>query len=271
MVWKWKMKEGIKFITLDSWAELGADVAFSARWGGVSPGSYQSLNMGFHVGDEKDNVLKNREKFLRILGLDLADTVSCQQVHGHKVARVSELDKGKGAFHDEDAIEGSDGMVTNHKGLYLMTFYADCIPIMLFDSNKQAVGMVHSGWKGTMARIGAQAVKVMAREYDSQPRDLFMLLGPGINSCCFEIQSDLAEKAQAEFPEYNGIINKNNIGSYFWDLRKTIKQSLLEQGIPGQNIVDCDLCTCCNTDTFYSYRGEGGKTGRICSLVGLKK
>ncbi|MGI5920706.1 MAG: peptidoglycan editing factor PgeF [Syntrophomonadaceae bacterium] len=261
----------IKYITIPEWLNRGVDIAFSTRRGGVSRTPFNSLNLGLHVGDQEEAVLQNRRLLLSIFGQKLSQMVCIEQVHGNKVIRIQQAHKGRGAFKYLDAIPGYDSMITNEPGIYLTSFYADCLPVCFFDPVKLVIGMAHSGWKGTMGRIVISTVEAMQREYGCLPEDMEVFMGPAIGRCCFEIQSDLAHKVMEEFNSLNDIIfRSNNDDKYRWDLRTTNRQLLTSWGINPAKILDCDICTACNTDKFFSYRREQGQTGRMGVLLALR-
>lgn len=268
--WTQKISMGIKYITVPSWLERGADVAISTRLGGVSEAPFQSLNLGLHVGDQAEAVLENRRRFISVFNQDLNSLVCCQQIHGNKVIRVDHSFKGRGALSYDDSIPGYDGMITDCPGVYLATFYADCLPVCFFDPQKQAIGMAHSGWKGTMGKIVLNTIKAMQREFASSPCDIEVFMGPAIGRCCFEIQSDLAQKVKNEFNRFDDIIYKRENDIYTWDLQNTNRQLLVESGISPSHITACDICTASNIDSFFSYRRESGQTGRMGALLGLR-
>lgn len=268
--WNWFKRDEIQFISLEEWLKEGVDIAFSARQGGVSEGVYDSLNMGLHVGDQEIRVLENRRRYLGIFNANLNDVVCCQQVHGYKVARVEISDRGKGARRLSDALIECDAMITNSPGIYLLSFYADCVPVYFYDRVNRVVGMAHCGWKGTMGRIAAKTVDAMQREYNSFAADIQIFIGPGIGPCCFEIQPDLASKVNAEFNSLHDIIITNDKSSFTWDLQETNRQLLIECGVNPSHISVCKLCTSCHTDHFYSYRKEKSDTGRMGAIIGLE-
>ncbi|HEX3011212.1 MAG TPA: peptidoglycan editing factor PgeF, partial [Syntrophomonadaceae bacterium] len=241
--WIWTEKNGISFITVPEWAQQGIDVAFTGRWGGTSTGSFNSLNMGLHVGDSKDLVLENRRRLMKVFNHDINDMVCCQQVHGNQVVRVTARDKGCGSSDLGSCVAGADGMVTNQSGLYMAAFYADCIPVFLFDPIKRCIGIVHSGWKGTMGRIPAYAITVLNQEFGSSRTDIQAFIGPGIGPCCFEVQYDLALKANSEFGQFHDIISKDKNDCYKWDLPLTIYNILICSGLKSDNIAMAKLCT----------------------------
>jgi YfiH family protein len=266
----WILKEGngIAYYTIDKWRQAGVDIAFSSRIGGFSSGAYDSANMGLHVEDEWEKVIANREKFLGNFQLDLGQAVCCRQVHGDNIVHVDKQQQGRGTYTYDTSLPDCDGLVTSLPGVALLTFYADCVPVYLFDPDKRVIGMVHSGWKGTMQRIAEKAVSVMRGSYASQSGDLWAAIGPGIEGCCFEISPSLAEEVKINFPDYEHILQIES-GRCCWNLPLTIRQMLLQTGIHSDNISVCSLCTTCNPDLFFSYRRDGGTTGRMGALLNL--
>lgn len=265
---QWKTTEKVSYLSLESWEEQGLSVAFSARYGGVSPEPYESLNLGLHVGDEQEKVLHNRKQLLGALDLELEHVVCCEQVHGNKVVSVDERHEGQGAFSYSTALKGIDGLVTQSPGLVLMSYYADCIPLFFFDPVKRVIGLAHAGWKGTMLKIGLNTVTLMQAQYGSKAEDIQVFIGPGIGECCFEIQADLKKKVDTAFPRFHDIIKKSD-DRYFWDLKNTNSQMLREAGIKEKHIICSQICTCCDPH-FYSYRRECGQTGRMAAVLALR-
>lgn len=244
-------------------------MAFFSRKSGSSGDPYSSLNMGLHVGDQWEKVLENRCRCLDLFGRQLDSMVSCQQVHGNRVAVVSEEHAACGARDLESALENYDAMITDTPGLVLATFYADCLPILFFDPQKSVVGTAHSGWKGTMGEIGVKTICEMKNNFSCKISDIEVFIGPGIGECCFEVQEDLVSKVNRHFAQFDGIINvKEN--KFFWDLRSTNLEMLMRCGIQPENIINCDLCTSCLKDLFYSYRRDNGITGRMGAFIGLR-
>jgi hypothetical protein len=267
--WKWKKYKDINYIGVDDWHKAGINMAFSSRAEGVSGGPYSSLNLGLHVGDQRESVLDNRCRCMEVFGTKLDSMVSCQQVHGNRVAVVFGEDAACGARDLESALEGYDAMISNTPGVVLATFYADCLPIIFCDPQKRVVGVAHSGWKGTMGKIGINAICEMGKHFSSEPSDIEVFIGPGIGECCFEVQEDLAFKVNRHFAQIDGIINFRE-NKYFWDLRLTNIKMLISCGIQPTNIINCDLCTSCLKDLFYSYRRDNGITGRMGAFIGLR-
>lgn len=267
--WTWEKFEEVTYITIPAWAAQGVNIAFTSRLGGHSDPPYKSLNMGLHVGDQKETVIENRRKLIRAFSSDLRQLTCCQQVHSANVILVDRKMAGLGAEDLASALPDCDAMVCHTPGLILATFYADCFPVFFFAPKQRMVAVAHSGWKGTMGRIVRATLEKMQGACGSQPEDIEVLIGPGIESCCFNIAAELADLVKQEFPSFNDIIYEEP-NRITWDLKSTICQTLIESGCPAGNISFCDLCTSCHPELFYSYRRENGNTGRMGAFIGLQ-
>lgn len=268
--WTYEETSGLKVITVPSWQREGAKVVFTTRTGGVSQPPYQSLNLGFHVGDRADLVHENRRRMMELFAGGLDRMTTCQQVHGDVVTRVEEHHRGLGAETDQTALAGSDAMMTAVPGLILATFYADCIPVFFFDPVQKVVAIAHSGWKGTMARIAVKTLQAMEIAYHARPADMQVFIGPGVGRCCYPIQPDLVQKVKAEFDDISDIIDEDEHG-YTWDLKETNRLMLEQAGVLPHQIIRCPLCTSCEPDLFFSYRRDRGITGRMGAAISLSK
>ncbi|MGE5381584.1 MAG: peptidoglycan editing factor PgeF [Methylocystaceae bacterium] len=267
----YRQANGLTWMYSPTWLAQGVTAAFSTRRGGESPIPYKSLNLALHVGDQADTVIKNRQHWLAALRLaDHADPCCAEQVHGTVIKRVTSDAAGRGYWEYGEALPGVDGMITNESKLPLMTFYADCLPVYLFDPKRRAIGLVHSGWKGTAGRISAGAVKMLADEYGSDPADIQAIIGPGIGPCCYAIDDGVAAIFRKEFAEHGQLLYpKNQKGQWYLDLKSAVTLTLIEAGIKEAAIEDTGICTCCRQDLYYSYRGERGNCGRMGALIEL--
>ncbi len=215
-------------------------------------------NMSLSYGDTACS-LRNREKFLSLLGMDYRDIVCGCQVHGGAVARVTEHERGKGALTTETAIGDTDALISNCPGLPLAIFTADCATVFVYDTATRAVGLIHAGWRGTKERIAAGTLEAMRAEFGSRPENLRVGLGPCIRPCCYEVGREVADF----FP--GGV--REESGRHFLDLAAVNRQQLLGLGIPAGHIHDSGECTCCGTGEFFSFRREGPATGRMMSVI----
>jgi len=264
----YESKAGLEYITLPRWRRQGVSMGFSTRSGGISLAPYDSLNLALHVGDNYNNVIENRSRYLDLFAFTLENMVCCEQIHGNVVAVVGKGEQGRGAIDKSGGLAGVDAMVCATPGIMLTTFYADCIPVYLFDPLQRVVAIAHSGWKGTMGRIAGETLRVMEKEFGSSPRHVEAFIGPGIGRCCFFIGEDLAHRVKEEFVGLDGILNCGRKG-YTWDLHLTNRLILQEIGVKPDNIIECNLCTACNRESFFSYRRDQGKTGRMAAVIAL--
>ena len=243
---------------------------FTTRLGGRGKSPYDTLNLAFHVGDEPETVIANRQIVCRVLDSQIENIVSAQQVHGVNTRIVTSDDAGRGAFSYDTAIQDTDGLVTNLPGLLLATFYADCVPIFILDPVKKAAASVHAGWKGTVGRIGAQAIKKMTEAFGSNPKDCLVGIGPSIGPCCYEVDEPVISRFRKEFKRHHEILEINSNGRARLNLWQANRKIMVEAGVVANNIELANICTCCNSDTMFSYRGEAGKTGRMGAFIILK-
>jgi YfiH family protein len=239
----------------------------STRVGGVSTGVWASMNLGFHRGDVESNVTANFRGFTAGLGIPLENTIFSNQTHETYLRRVYASDIGKGIGPSD--IRETDGLYTNEPGAALVTFYADCVPLLFLDPVKRVIAAVHSGWRGTAAQIGRIAVEALNREFTCDPKDILAGIGPSIGPCCFEVDSPVAAEFlqnPAWVPYVDGPYGERKYKVDLWAVNKQILESA---GLLPENI-DCEpVCTCCHEDLFYSHRRDGGKRGSMAAIICL--
>ena len=205
--------------------------AVSTRLGGVSKPPFDSLNLALHVGDEPNDVLFNRKKFVHSLGFNLADIVTPNQVHGDKIFRADENFRGCGATNYADSIPETDALITNTPNLPLMLCFADCVPIFFVDVKNCAVGLAHGGWKGTLKKIAAKTLLKMHSEFGTQPKNCLIGIAPSIGACCYEVGENVIDACKKSFPEnHDELLIKRN-GKIFFDLWRANALQLLEKKI----------------------------------------
>lgn len=304
-----ELKEHNKVLTL-SFKVLDAvpfvKHSFSTREGGVSIGEFTSMNLSFARGDDHYKVYENFRRITKELGAAPEDIVFCKQTHTNKVVYVDESHKGRVSnfynecIKNEDirkdhsgqnisklyAFEEVDGMITDIPGVCLFTSYADCVPLYFVDPVKKAIGLSHSGWRGTVGKIGAVTVEAMVREFESNPRDIIATIGPCICQSCYEVSEDVIN----EFINTKEIDRSTNKGvSFIWedetverfarsrgdgkyqlDLRKANELILLEAGILPKNISITNVCTACNHELLFSHRISIGKRGNLGAFLMIK-
>lgn len=243
----------------------------STRLGGVSKGYFSTLNLSYSRGDEKPLVDENFARVAQLLNRKVADFVFSDQTHTTNVMRVEEADRGKGIVKDRD-YKDVDGLVTNVAGIVLATFYADCVPLIFVDPIKKAIGCSHSGWKGTVGKIGRQTVEKMQIEFGSDPKDILVGIGPSICKDCYEISEDVAIEFRKNFTQdaIKEILYAKEDGKYLLDLWRANQLVLEEAGIKTEQIAVTDVCTCCNKELLFSHRATGGKRGNFGVFVSIK-
>lgn len=217
--------------------------------------------------------LSNRELLARRLGVSLDRIVGCQQVHGSEVALVGFEDGGKGMRPDAPSIQGCDALVTSTPGLYLMALSADCPPVFFYDPVQKAIGLAHSGWKGTVDRISGRVVEAMSLHFGSRPEDLVVAVGPGIGPCCYKVGPNVVRAVEESFARpwsYRLPLLELDRGEVYFNLWEAIRRAVVEAGVPARNVAIDGLCTMHNTSVFYSHRGEAGQCGLFGAVFGLR-
>ena len=244
---------------------------FSTRLGGVSEGYYASMNLSFDRGDKKEAVAENFRRIGEALGVRCEDMVLSRQTHTTNVRIVTDADRGKGITRERDYTD-VDGLVTNVPGICLVTSYADCVPLFFVDPVKKVIGLSHSGWRGTVGKIGRKTVELMHERFGSDPADILAAVGPSVCMDCYEVSSDVIEKFKEAFPEncWEQLFYEKPDGKYQLDLWKANELIFLESGILPEHIAVTNVCTHCNSDILYSHRAAGDKRGNLCAFLALK-
>ncbi len=274
------IKNGIEYLTFTNLENTGCvRHAFSTRKGGVSEGIYATMNLGFTRGDKKEAVLANYERMASVLGCRPSDMVLSQQTHTTNVRVVNREDAGLGITREQEYTD-IDGMITDTEGIVLVTLYADCVPLYFVDPVHRAIGLSHSGWRGTVNRMGAVTIKAMQDNFGTRPSDLICAIGPSICMDCYEVSSDVADEFMKEFPGClitagdtlgdNSLLLSHGNDKYLLDLRAANRLIMLEAGVPASNIEMPGICTCHVPDYLFSHRASQGKRGNLAAFLGLK-
>lgn len=256
--------EGVKnssmWVTIPGMDEPGKIKAFfSTRHGGVSSFPYHSLNLSFQRADSRENVLENFRRLSRQTGIAIERMVISKQVHGDTVSVVDKSHCGMGLI-SRHRLGETDSLITAEKNIALVTFHADCTPVYLYDRKKQVIGLVHSGWRGTLLEISAKTVDMMKQKFHCNGDDIVAAIGPHIRKCCFEVDMDVYQKFTAVFPEDRDRMIPCG-EKWKIDLGGIIRRTLLKKGIKKEDIHDIQRCTVCEKELFFSHRGGFGKTG----------
>lgn len=240
----------IRFTNLGQYQSIAHFV--TTRTGGTSLSPCDSLNLGFGTRDNQEHVLENRKLLSRSIQVPLESFVVGRQVHGDRIAVVTEKDQGKGACDYNSALDATDAMITDVPGVCLMVLLADCVPMLFYDPVRQVVGAAHAGWKGTAKLIGKKVIQAMSDSLGCRPSDMLVGIGPSIGPCCYEVGTDVISQFEADLIDEHGHL----------DLRAANTRQLLKAGVVSCNIEIAEICTKCNPDRFYSERHTPG-TGRF--------
>lgn len=268
---------GLSFLVFPQIEELGiVDHMFSSRIGGVSKGHYAECNLSYTRGDDKEAVDENYRRVSEALGhgRTLDDFVLTFQTHTINVKLVTEEDRGKGPARARDYTD-IDGLITNVPGIILGTFHADCPPVYFIDPVHRAIGLSHSGWKGTQGKISRVTIEKMTEIFGTDPKDLICAIGPSICGECYEIGEDVATEFSKAFTKEE--LNSENIlvpypnNKYRLYLWNAISYTLQKSGVLKENIIVTDICTRCNPDYLFSHRIHGEKRGNLCAFLSLRK
>ena len=244
----------------------------STRLGGVSKGIYATMNLSYTRGDAEENVRENYRRIGKAIGVDPARMVCSRQTHTTNVRIVTEADAGKGVTRERD-YDNVDGLVTNIPGICLVTFYADCVPLLFVDPVKRVIASSHSGWRGTAARMGQVTVDIMRSKFDCRPEDILAAVGPSICQDCYEVSEDVIEQFCERFEpaaQAQLFYRKEN-GKYQLNLWKANELVFLEAGILPEHMAVTNLCTCCNSRYLFSHRGLNGKRGNLGAFLMLSQ
>lgn len=242
--------------------------AITTREGGVSEGEFASLNFRQNCADTEENKKENVRRICAAFGTAPEKIVTTTQEHTTVIRKVGKEDGGTGFVRPRFPM-GVDGLITNEKGVTLFTFFADCVPVLLCDPIKKAVAAVHSGWRGTVGKISAAAVRKMKEKFGTDPRDIRAVIGPHIGSCCFAVDRPVYDEFLEAFPSDNGFLKEEKGGKYYIDLSEAIRETLRAEGV--EMIEDMKKCTVCLSEEFFSHRKTGGRRGCFAALIRLEE
>jgi YfiH family protein len=271
---------------------------FSTRVGGFSSAyGKRDLNLGFTKDDSRAAVGRNREAFLKRLGAvtrsrkgpSIWPLITLRQVHSDIIHLVESVPDSK----NEEPLTG-DGMITATPGLLLAIQTADCLPVIVVDTRRHAVGVFHAGWRGTVKRIVEKGVGEMVRCFGSRSHDLKAAIGPGIQGCCYEVGEEVRTKFESQFSYAASLFREVKDSDpvrekypllfltarapghhelpkkIFLDLVEANRRQLIAAGVPKRGIEASPLCTNCHPELLFSYRAEKGKTGRMMGVAGIR-
>ena len=261
-----RQRGGVPYLSYPLFENTGiVNHGFSTRLGGVSTGCFSSMNISLTRGDDPEAVKKNRELIAQAIGVEVADFTYTQQTHTTNVKRVYARERGQ-------SFPETDGMITDVPGICLVTSYADCVPLYFVDPVKKAIGLSHSGWRGTVGKIGKNTVQLMQENFGSKPEDLLAAVGPSVCMDCYEVSEDVIEQFKEAFEKkyWEDLFYKKENGKYQLNLWKANELIFLESGILPEHMAITNVCTHCNSKILYSHRTMGNNRGNLCAFLVLK-
>jgi polyphenol oxidase len=268
-------RDGLRAYRFETLPADAVDVLVSTRRGGVSAGSYASLNVGLHVGDDPEAVLANRDRCFATYGLDLDRSVWCRQVHAAGVTVVGAGDAGRGARTEAGVVADTDALVTDVPELTLCVLMADCVPVVIHDPVHRVAGLAHAGWKGTVQRIASRTLAVMGDRWGTDPAEVVAAIGPSIAPGDYEVGAEVIEAASAAFgAQAERVLRRDGDGggTARFDLWTANALDLEAAGVPAAAIEVAGISTAAALDDFYSHRFEATPdrpTGRFLTAVTL--
>lgn len=268
-----KEKNGVPYFVFQNLEDTNlVRHGFSTRMGGVSKEHLASMNLSFTRGDDPENVKENFRRMGKAVGFEPESLVLSHQTHTTNVRLATKEDRGKGFVKPLD-YENVDGLITNVPGLTLATFYADCVPLFFVDPVHRAIGLSHSGWKGTVDRMGAVTIRRMEEAFGTEAKHLRAAVGPSICQECYEVSEDVALEFKREFWEHadERLVYRKENGKYQLNLWRANEIVLLESGIRPEHLAMPNVCTCCNPDLLFSHRASHGKRGNLGAFLQLKQ
>lgn len=240
------------------------------RNGGVSKGPLSSLNLALNVRDDVNNVIKNREILANFLNTDFYHMVSPTQTHSTHLKKVTILDGGKGMWSLDDAIDDTDALYTRDENLYLLSYHADCTPVLLYDQKEKLIASIHAGWKGNVNEIVLKTLRYLEKNENCQPENIYAYIGPCLGYEAFEAKEDIISLVNKMSINGSKYYRKVDDGIYRLDAKGLAKEQLLVFGVPSNHITVNSHCTKSEPEDFFSYRNNHD-CGRHVSFIALKK
>lgn len=266
-----KVKNGVPYLSFPLLEETGiVNHGFSTRLGGVSTGGCATMNISTHRGDNPEAVAENRKRIAAAIGVNPDEMVYTCQTHTTHVALVTKEDAGK-------SLPETDGMITRDPGICLVTFYADCVPLYFVDPVHKAIGLSHSGWRGTVGKMANVTVRKMQEAFGSRPSDLLAAVGPSICQDCYEVSEDVIRIFREQYCSsvwgelFYQKEEQKAAGKYQLDLWRANTLNLLEAGLLREHIAVTNVCTCCNPSILFSHRVTGWDRGNLSAFLALKE
>src|SRR5512139_1199462 len=245
------------------WAASGIHAGFTTRNGGVSRTPFNSLNLGFNSGDQQAAVEANRAAVARAFELPPQMLLTVQQVHGSEILVIDQPNPDLCHFLRVEC----DAVITNQAGVMAGILVADCFPVLLYDPDRPAAGVVHAGWRGAATGLLGRTVRAMTEMFGSRPERLYAAVGPGIGGHGYEVDRPVREAFRAGAGDWERIARETSLGHWLLDLRLSCQLQLAAAGLREERIEAVAECTCCHREAFYAYRRDQGRTGRQMGFV----
>jgi YfiH family protein len=264
---KTKQTELFRFEIFEDYHEVKHFI--SGRHGGCSQPPFNGLNLGFGTDDTPENVLENRYILAESIGTPLDWFVFPRQTHTANIAVVDIKNRGIGSKTRESAINNTDALITNQKNILITVQVADCVPVLLLDTENGVIAAIHAGWRGTVQEITKKTVLKMADHFRSKPENIIAGIGPSIGSCCYEIGQEVYDSFLA-IDSTNSDLFTTKGSSKHLNLWEANKKQLMQLGVTDKNVEIAGLCTQCNHEHFFSSRHGNGNTGRFAAGIMLQ-
>jgi YfiH family protein len=257
----------VQYLEPKIFADRGVSVqGFTTRHEGVSRSPYKSMNLGLNTLDSPHNVEGNRSILTRQFKIDIDRLVTVSQVHGDDILVIDEPNPDYSHFFKIEC----DGIITNQREVMIGICVADCFPVLLLDPVRSVVAAIHAGWKGTAGGITGKGVEALVKMFGSNPGDILAAVGPGIGPCCYEVDAPVMDVFRKSGQAFATFAEDTGNGKFRLDLSQANYQQILRAGVPEGNIEVEKLCVSCNRESFFSYRRDGGETGRQMGFIMLK-
>jgi YfiH family protein len=265
---QFSQKGGIGYLESTALADYDFIVhAFLTRRRGAGGERPVSFNFGNPLGEREETVKRSWDLLSSSFDIPVENFFTVDQVHGGEILIIDDAT-------DVEAVEGRDfpfdGIITARPGIAIGIKTADCVPVFFIDPAKRIIGAVHAGWKGTALSIAVRAVDLLEKRFGSDSKDIRAVIGPAIGPCCYEVDTRVFESMKHLPGRHLYFKEGDDEGKWMLDLGSANKVQLEKRGIPAGNIYSANFCTSCQRDTFFSYRGDGGGTGRQLNFVMLR-
>ncbi|MCS6776091.1 MAG: polyphenol oxidase family protein [Chloroherpetonaceae bacterium] len=262
---EWRLISGMRpLLQYEPLAAQGVVCAITTRTAADTEGNYS-----FHVTRDVASVRANRRAACQTLGFDICDLIVPQMTHGANVARVDASYRGHGDSADSNLLPDCDALITNTPGILLGITVADCLPVFLYDPVRQAMGLVHAGWRGTAAGIVLRTLQCLRREFHCHVRDIHVVIGPGIGGEAYEVDMPVRAAFPEDLVRVPGVFRSARPGHWRLDLTAAVCYQLHREGVPGTRITVCPMKTSTHPEWFYSHRAVPG-CPRMLALLGRR-